>query len=195
MGKNELVSLSILYGGKKHAYAINALVKRFSLEKWTTISKASIYNCLGRLEKKMLVEVEHVKVGNMPERKVYNLTEKGEESLAEEIRDALLCYDETFEMFSLAILFGLGISGREMISLLKQKRKQVLETIRKKTEFAQELKGHGITHAVIMLRCGIDNMHRVIQSTDEIIEMLEKDPDYYLKNMEKFRIIYGTEEP
>lgn len=56
------------------------------------------------------VEVSAEKVGNMPERKVYAITEKGKQRLLEELRENMLAPSAGDDTFALAMCFGFGMS-------------------------------------------------------------------------------------
>ena len=84
MAKNELVSLALIYSKPIHGYAINSIIKNMGLEHWAKISAASLYNTLARLVKQDCVTVVKEKVGKMPARKVYTITELTASSLTYE---------------------------------------------------------------------------------------------------------------
>ena len=90
MGMKEMISLGLIYPQPCHAYALDAFIRVVKFYQWANISRATIYNTLKRLESQGCVTVKTEKVGNMPERNVYTITEKGKRRLLKEIKENML---------------------------------------------------------------------------------------------------------
>ncbi|MBN1967902.1 MAG: PadR family transcriptional regulator [Candidatus Delongbacteria bacterium] len=196
MAKNELIALSLLYGGPKHAYAINMVMKDIGFEDWSTVSKASIYNCLKRLEKSGHVEVFTEKVGNMPERNVYSITQLGQEALRGEMIEALTVHEKNFERLYLALVFGLGITGEEMIDFLNKKKEKIAELIEIQKDHAshEHYEEYNIPHPKYLIQSGIMQLESIIWLIDRILEILKIDPDYYSKSYTICKNLYEKKE-
>ena len=189
MAKNELISLSILNIAPMHTYAINEIVKQVGLEHWAKISTASLYNSINKLEKAECVSVEVHQVGNMPPRKVFSLTKKGEEKLHSEMVLALTKVSSYDEEFYLSMVFGSGLETEEFISLLEA-RKQALENLYHNKNIEEEKKVHEleqIPHANILMQCGVDHYHADINMIDKMIELLTETPNYFEIMKNEFR--------
>jgi len=194
MPKNELVALSLLYGDPKHAYAINEIMKQVGFEEWSTVSKASIYSCLKKLEKNGQVTVSTERNSNMPERRIYAITESGQEQLKKELREALLAHDNNYERLYLALVFGIGLPGSEIILLLEQRKEQISKIIIKEKEHLAVHQQLDLIHPQILIGCGIKQLGALIEMIDSIIELLKDDPDYYYKSYIKCKQIYEQRE-
>ncbi len=184
--KNDLVSLALVYNEPLHAYAINAIIKEMGLEYWAHISSASIYSTLSRLQKVGCVAVSSEKVGNMPERKVYQITDKGKNKLLDELKSAILTPDMGDNPFYLAIVFAQGITATEAVPILKDRIKQLeimVEHVTHEYEQLKEIKGYS---GMIITKAAKKHIEIEIETAKEFIELLETNPGYYtddLKNM------------
>ena len=179
MPKNELISLALVYSEPRHAYALNAIIQEMNLERWAHISQASIYSTLSRLAEARCVEVNTEKVGNMPERKVYSITDSGRERLRQEMREALASRGMGDNPFYLAVAFGFGIDAEEMVAMLEE-RVADLETGQVHMNGQLEhLRDVGAEQARIMVEAGIEHMQVEVKVAKKLIELLREDPGFY----------------
>jgi DNA-binding PadR family transcriptional regulator len=90
--------------GPLHGHQIRQQAQFDRTESWTDVQVGSVYGALKRLANEGLVrEVRTEKVGNRPERTVYEITPEGRRSLAA-IHDRALCdLDRHFDPFDLAL--------------------------------------------------------------------------------------------
>jgi DNA-binding PadR family transcriptional regulator len=183
LAKNDFVSLALVYHEPLHAYAINAIIKEMGLEYWAYISPASIYNTLSRLAKIGCVDVTTERVGKMPERKVYQITNKGKKRLLGEIKEALLSSGLGDNPFYLAVMFAYGISANEAISILHERienLRKVLEHVSQEYEQQKKMNGY---NGMIITKAGIKHAQVEIEAANEFIELLRIKPDFYMKDM------------
>ncbi|MBD3239081.1 MAG: hypothetical protein GF331_00740 [Chitinivibrionales bacterium] len=179
MSKNELISLALIYSEPHHAYGLNSIIKEMNLEHWAHISPASIYNALSRLADAGCVAVTTEKVGNMPERKVYSITDSGRERLRDELRQALVQPEMGENPFYLAVSFAFGLRGDETIALLEQRIRH-LETGLQHMDYERgHLADVGAKQALIILEGGMDHIRVEIKTVGRLIEMLRSDPEFY----------------
>lgn len=77
----ELVLLSLLKEKPRHAYEIEQVIEERNMRYWTEIGFSSIYRVLSKLEDKGLLRGEvQPPEGRGPARKVYHLTQAGEDA-------------------------------------------------------------------------------------------------------------------
>lgn len=179
MSKNELISLALIYSEPRHAYGLNTIIREMNLEHWARISPASIYNALNRLADAGCVEVETEKVGNMPERKVYSITNSGKERLRNELRRALAQPEMGENPFYLAVSFAFGLRADETIALLQQRIRHLEIGLQHMEREGIHLEDVGARQAKIILEGGMDHMRVEIKTIGRLIEMLRDDPDFY----------------
>ena len=72
----ELLILGVLLREKMHGYQLGEYVSH-AMSPFTTIKKPTIYYTLDKLEKNGYVHQESEREGNRPERRVYEITNKG----------------------------------------------------------------------------------------------------------------------
>jgi DNA-binding PadR family transcriptional regulator len=90
--------------GPLHGHQIRQQAQNDRTETWTDILVGSVYGALKRLANEDLIrEVRTEKVGNRPERTVYEITEAGRHSLAAIHDSALRDLDHHYDPFDLAL--------------------------------------------------------------------------------------------
>lgn len=90
--------------GPLHGHQIRQQAQFDRTESWTDVQVGSVYGALKRLANEGLVrEVRTEKVGNRPERTVYEITTEGNRSLAAIHEAALRALDRHFDPFDLAL--------------------------------------------------------------------------------------------
>ena len=90
MATIDLIVLGILKKQPLGAYDLQKLVEYRNISKWVKISTPSIYKKVIQLEEKGYIVSRIEKEGQMPEKAVYSLTEKGEQQF-EKLMDELSC--------------------------------------------------------------------------------------------------------
>jgi len=183
MAKNEMVSLGLIYSEPCHTYALDEFIHAIGLEQWANISKASIYNTFKRLESQGCVTVTTEKVGDMPERKVYAITEKGKQRLLEELRENMLSPSSGDNFFFLAMCFNFGMSADEAIELLEKRIENLNNEIEKIKMDYEELKKWNVYHSMIMINAGLKHIELEIETAKEFMKLLKEVPDYFSKNL------------
>ena len=183
MAKNDMVCLGLVYSQPCHTYALDAFIKDMGLEEWASISRASIYNTLKRLESEGCVTVTPEKVGNMPERKVYAITEKGRQRLLEELRENMLLPSSGDNLLFLAMTFNFGISADEAIEILERRIENLSNELEKIETVYEESEKWNVYHSMIMINAGRKYLELDIETTKEFIRLLKEVPDYYNANL------------
>ncbi len=179
MSKNELLSLALIYGEPRHAYALNAIIKEVCLEHWAHISQASIYNTLNRLAEARCVEVSTERVGNNPERKVYSITETGRERLRQELREALVTPTMGDNPFYLAVMFTFGLPVEEVIALLEQRIERLEGALEHMARERVHLEEVGAKQAVIMLDAAAGHVRVESDAARRFMDLLRAEPGFY----------------
>lgn len=75
----DILLLGLVKEEKMSAYDLQKVIQMRNIKFWVQISKASIYKKMISFEKKGYVSSEVIKNGNMPEKTIYSITEKGDE--------------------------------------------------------------------------------------------------------------------
>ena len=124
-----LVILGVLrYAGRPmHGYEIKKKLEEWAIGEYAQFSYGSIYYNLERMEKEGLVESKVVKNSRRPERKLYSLTDRGEEELIRLLRK------NYFEVERIYYPFDVGVS---LMPLLPWE--EVLEALKVRIRIAKE---------------------------------------------------------
>jgi DNA-binding PadR family transcriptional regulator len=183
MAKNEMVCLGLVYSQPCYTYALERFIKEMGLEEWGNISRASVYNTFKLLESEGCVTVTTERVGEMPERKVHAITEKGKQRLLEELRENMLRPSRGDNFLFLAMCFNFGMSADEAVEILEKRIDNLRNEIEKLKMGYEELKKWNVYHSMIMMNAGLKYIELEIETTKEFVKLLREVPDYFNKNL------------
>ncbi|MDO9044483.1 MAG: PadR family transcriptional regulator, partial [Methanobacteriaceae archaeon] len=85
----EAAILGLLYEHHHYAYRLEQIIKKRGMRNWADIGFSSIYYVLKRLEEKELVESKMRTAEGKPSRKVYTITEEGQQAMQEKVQEIL----------------------------------------------------------------------------------------------------------
>jgi DNA-binding PadR family transcriptional regulator len=198
MAKNELVSLALISIQPMHIYAINTLLDMMHLEHWAQVSRASIYATVRRLEKSGMLSVSLEKVDNMPERKVFSLTDAGGERLNLELKEAITSHSTAEEhvLFYIAVALFFGATVSDGLKWAKERVSSIDESIIQIGEQIEELNvATGENESVcILLETAISHLQVEREATQKFIKLLQEKPTYYDDNIVQFREFFNNPE-
>ena len=127
LSKPATLLLGIIYEKPLNAYEITKLLDYMNIKWWFNVADSTVYTTLKTLEKRALIEGTIEKVGNMPDRTVYSLTEKGEYELKETIKESILQFSYDTNIFTIAAFFIDILEAEEKKELL-EKRLNILQS-------------------------------------------------------------------
>lgn len=105
--------------GPLHGHQIRQQAQNDRTETWTDIRVGSVYGALKRLASEDLIrEVRTEKVGNRPERTVYEITPEGRRSLAAIHETALREIDHHYDPFDLALAQSRGVPEEHLAQII-----------------------------------------------------------------------------
>ena len=76
-----------------------------NVHRWYNIANSTVYATLKVLEKKEYICGNIEKGGNMPDKTVYSLTDKGKQEFLKTLRQSILSFDYDTNIFSIAAFF------------------------------------------------------------------------------------------
>lgn len=121
----ELILLNIINHKATHAYEINKEIQQKNMRDWVKIGIASVYQVLDRLEKKGLVVSQRERVGKMPERKKYQITQLGKELLRAGIKELIQAQENYYVNLNVGLECSDILSREELIECLQNRLEQV----------------------------------------------------------------------
>ena len=130
LSKPATMLLGLIYEKPLNAYEIIKHLNYMNVKWWFNIADSTVYSTLKTLEKKEYIIGTTEKVGNMPDRTVYSLSNKGKDEFIATLKASVLQFNYDTNIFSIAAFFLNTFSPCEQQELL-QKR---LKTLRKYRE-------------------------------------------------------------
>lgn len=127
LSKPATLLLGIIYEKPLNAYEITKLLAYMNIKWWFNIADSTVYTTLKNLKKRGLIEGTIERIGNMPDRTIYSLTEKGKDELKETIKESILQFSYDTNIFTIAA-FVMDILETEEKKELLEKRLGILQS-------------------------------------------------------------------
>ncbi|MDE7422208.1 MAG: PadR family transcriptional regulator [Lachnospiraceae bacterium] len=129
LSKPATMLLGLIYEKPLNAYEIIKQLNYMNVKWWFNIADSTVYSTLKTLEKKEFISGTIEKVGNMPDRTVYSLSDKGKSEFQDALRASILQFNYDTNIFSIAAFFLNTFTLNEQQELL-QKRLNILQKYR-----------------------------------------------------------------
>lgn len=133
LSKPATMLLGLIYEKPLNAYEIIKHLNYMNVKWWFNIADSTVYSTLKTLEKKEYIIGTTEKVGNMPDRTVYSLSNKGKDEFIVTLKSSVLQFNYDTNIFSIAAFFLNTFTPEERQELL-QKRLTVLQKYREGIE-------------------------------------------------------------
>lgn len=133
LSKPATMLLGLIYEKPLNAYEIIRRLNYMNVKWWFNIADSTVYSTLKTLEKKGFLSGITEKVGNMPDRTVYSLSDKGKTEFQNTLRASIRQFNYDTNIFSIAAFF-LNIFTQEEQQELLLERLNVLHKYREGIE-------------------------------------------------------------
>lgn len=133
LSKPATVLLGLIYEKPLNAYEIIKRLHSMNVKWWFHIADSTVYSTLKILEKRGYITGTTEKVGNMPDRTVYSLSDKGKCVFQDTLRKSITQFSYDTNTFSIAAFFLNTFPPAEQRELL-QERLRVLQKYREGIE-------------------------------------------------------------
>lgn len=133
LSKPATMLLGLIYEKPLNAYEIIKHLNYMNVKWWFNIADSTVYSTLKTLEKKEYITGTTEKVGNMPDRTVYSLSDKGKCVFQDTLRKSITQFNYDTNIFSIAAFFLNTFTPTEQQKLL-QERLSVLQKYREGIE-------------------------------------------------------------
>lgn len=133
LSKPATILLGLICEKPLNAYEIIKQLNYMNVKWWFNIADSTVYSTLKALEKKNYIVGATEKVGNMPNRTVYSLSDKGKSEFLDTLKSSILQFNYDTNIFSIAAFFLNTFNPDEQSDLL-QKRIQILSKYREGIE-------------------------------------------------------------
>ena len=167
--EQQLLILGILLGGKMHGYRINEYVMH-AMNLYTDLKKSKVYYTLDKLAKDSYVQYEIEKEGKRPERRVYQITDKGKSYFINLLHQHLGDFTRTYYVDDIGIAFMGQLSNTLVYQLLKKKRKKIEATLKQ----FRDIPDHGanwryvIMHNIMHLEVDLAWIDSIISELSDV---------------------------
>lgn len=121
LSKPATVLLGLIYEKPLNAYEIIKLLNYMNVKWWFNIADSTVYATLKTLEKKEFITGATEKVGNMPDRTVYSLSDKGKNEFIDTLKASILQFIYDANIFSIAAFFLDVFRPDEQRKLLRER--------------------------------------------------------------------------
>lgn len=121
LSKPATMLLGLIYEKPLNAYEIIKLLNYMNVKWWFNIADSTVYSTLKNLEKKEFILGTTEKVGNMPDRTVYSLSEKGKKEFRNTLKSSILQFNYDTNIFSIAAFFLNIFTQNEQTELLQER--------------------------------------------------------------------------
>jgi DNA-binding PadR family transcriptional regulator len=134
MTQGEIIILRLLDRRSYYGYELDKIIEENHMRRWADIGFSSIYNLLGRLEKKGFVTARFEKVHGSPKRKVYEITETGRAALRKEVTRMLEQPADVHDDFTVGVVVSDVLADEDFRRALRgyrnhlEARKEFIET-------------------------------------------------------------------
>lgn len=120
MDERELLILGLLKAQSQHGYKINEFIER-NLGRVSDMKKSTAYAILKRLDQSGLVSSTAGQEGNRPTKKIYSITEAGEEKFDSLLREVLSHSSETTPLGDIGVMFIDHLPPSEVVACLRER--------------------------------------------------------------------------
>jgi DNA-binding PadR family transcriptional regulator len=165
--ERQLLVLGLLLSGRKHGYQVNEYF-RHTLSFCADLKRSTAYHVLNSLEKDGHVVQEVERAGKRPERRVYELTDKGRALFFDLLRDQLGEFSRTYYRDDVAVAFSdqLPVSeARELLGRKLEKTRGVLEQLQEAPAHEGSWR-HVLTRNIWHLEAEVNWLSGVLEDSD-----------------------------
>lgn len=127
MNRYDLVLLGLILEHECSGYDIITEIRNRELDRWANLSTSTIYNRLSTLERNGSIIGRSERDRNRPERIVFNITDKGKETLRKEILRHLTGFNDDPRTLGFAFMFG--AENKEILRALEAHESNLVREI------------------------------------------------------------------
>ena len=168
LSKSATMLLGLINQRPLNPYEIIKQLQIMNVHRWYNIANSTVYATLKALEKKEYIYGSIEKDGNMPDKTIYSLTDKGKQEFVATLQQSILSFDYDTNIFSIAAFFIDALDDPQ--SLLSQRLKilnscyemtffnrksqrtftcQIVQNTKRHLKRAKTMQISGIGHSVI----------------------------------------------
>ncbi len=166
---NELLLLGLLRRQEMHGYQLSEFLSR-NMATCTDIKKPTAYFLLGKMAEQGWINEAQTQEGNRPPRRVYHLTELGEQVFQRLLRENLASFEPSIFGGDAGLAFLDTLPVEERVALLKKRRAGLAEALLA----ARQVPAHTgslslvLEHQVLHLQSELTWLDQVIAQQEQV---------------------------
>ncbi len=121
LSKPATMLLGLIYEKPLNAYEIIKRLNYMNVKWWFNIADSTVYSTLKALDKKEYIMGVTERVGNMPDRTVYSLSDRGKGVFRDTLRESITQFNYDTNIFSIAAFFLNTFAPDEQRELLRER--------------------------------------------------------------------------
>jgi DNA-binding PadR family transcriptional regulator len=179
LSKTALLILGVIADEPINPYAISKLIsyKRRNLR--GKIPDPTVYGIINMLHEKNLIKGKKVKNGNLPDRTVYSITQKGKDLLNKNLIAYLSTPEDTLSELPLALFLMGSLEKEQVQAALKQYQTRQAEEIATMVKMVESEKKRGVPYSGLIAIQHILNFLKVnLNTVNELLLKIERDTDW-----------------
>lgn len=126
LSKSATMIMGLINISPLNAYEIIKQLQWMNVKHWYNIADSTVYATIKTVEKRGYVAGTIEKEGNMPDKTIYTLTDRGRAELMDTLRHSIVTFDYDANVFSIAAFFMDFFEAAEQRQLL-EKRLDILQ--------------------------------------------------------------------
>lgn len=121
LSKSATMIMGLINTSPLNAYEIVKQLQWMNIRHWYNLADSTVYATIKSIEKKGYISGTIEKEGNMPDKTVYTLTEKGRDELRKTLSHSITTFDFDTNIFSIAAFFLDFLEPEEQEQLLEKR--------------------------------------------------------------------------
>ncbi len=170
----EIPVLGLLAERDMHGYDLHREIELAGLRRWMTASKVAVYKALERLERNGCLESRTDRAGNMPERVVYSVTDRGRERLRDLVYDLVASEEAISSPTCLSLYFIDHLPSHDALTAVEARIAFLEGQLMVMEGEVSMLEGVGTQLEALIRRHDIDRYQLEITWLQEVAECLRR---------------------
>lgn len=176
LSKSATMIMGLINTSPLNAYEIVKQLQWMNIKYWYNIADSTVYATIKSIEKKGYISGTVEKGGNMPDKTIYTLTDKGRDELRKTLSNSIITFDYDANIFSIAAFFIDFFEPDEQKRLLEQRLENLNKYLRGiENQITETWENQVAPFHVANVNRMMDIVNAEISGTKRIIDRLRKE--------------------
>jgi PadR family transcriptional regulator AphA len=176
LSTNDAAVLGLLAGGETSGYDLDKRIRRSVGLMWTP-AKSHVYGTLTRLVDAGYASVRHVEQTQRPDKRLFRITDRGENALSRWLHDAPLEPTKYRNQFLLKVFFGRHMDREALIRHIEEGRADVQEELSQLEALEKDVDPDRDFFGWLTLTYGLDRDRATVRWADMALRALRERND------------------